>query len=190
MSSDKIKEMLVRSSQKLAREIAAKMKEKSEVEENLTEYTNQITFLEAKIEVHREKKDEHHQLLGAKKQQKSELFDKRDSLINEKRIIQSELDEPYSGSKTSLHGKIDELSNQIGEVIEQSKGISAEMQELYEKAQEETKLMNEAIDDLKQLQQDVDDKIFSYKKKMATIDNDLAHLRRKMKEIQDKIGSE
>ncbi len=164
--------------------------EKRTLETELNEYIDQLLIKEAKIEVLQEKKDELHSILSTKKKEKSKLFDKREELIDKKRLIQQEL---YDGltpteSKNTLLEKIAKMSENIGEVIEQSKKISEEMQQLYDETQMENKKINEYIQDFNQMKRDSDEFTMSYKKKIADADIELSNLRRKVAEIQKKLG--
>ncbi len=182
-------ESLKNSAQKLASEIATKTVEKRSLETELNEYIDQLLIKEAKIEVLQEKKDELHSILSSKKKEKSSLFDKREELIEKKRLIQQEL---YDGlapkeSKDTLTEKIAKLSENIGEVIDQSKKISEEMQKLYEETQIEQKKVYDNIQELNLMKRASDDLIMSYKKKIADADIELSNLRRKVSEIQNKL---
>jgi chromosome segregation ATPase len=175
--------------QKLASEIATKTKEKRTLESELDEYTNQLLINEAKIEILEENKGSLHEILSLKKKEKSNLFDKREELITEKRMLQQEFHSEMSSNerKDILTNKISELSENIGEVIEHSKKLSEEMQTIYDETQTEQEKIFRATQDLYQMKREAEETILSYKKKIADADSELSILRRKVSDIQNKL---
>lgn len=187
MTSDSIEELLRSSSKKIASQIAKKTKEKQSLEEQLHEYENSITRLEAKSEVHRERKEELHNKLATMKDKKNNLYSKRDQLIAEKRSFQDELYQTDAGDDSPLADKIESLSEEIGAIIEESKALTEKMQQIYEEAQEENEEMVETREKLNETKYESKNKILSYKRKISEIDRELNNLRRKMRSISDKL---
>lgn len=165
------------------------MTEKQSLETELQQYTDQILILEAKIEVSEEKMDTFREVIKEKKIVKDELFTERDQLIEEKRILQKEkFDTELDSQKDHISVTISSLSDKIGDVIENSKSLSAEIQEVYDESQVEYKNMISSRTELKSLQRESNQKILSYKRKIAEVENELNNLRSKMSQIQNKLS--
>lgn len=154
-------------------------------------YTDKILILEAKIELSEEKISAIREIIIDKKKRKDTLFKERDDLIHKKRLLQSE---KYEGdvyiNKGAISENIDELSNKIGEIIEESKSLSNFIQSKHDESQIEFKNKMNYIDELKTLQRDSNTKILEYKRKMSEIDTNLKQLRNKMNEIQVKLAND
>ncbi len=186
---DKLKKALIQSSKKYALEIASKTKEKQELESKFKEYNDKLLISEAKIEVYREKRDSINKQVAEKKIMKGEYFNKRDEFLQNKRMLQQELYDinvPQT-RKDVVKEKLNDLSEKIGIIIEDSKKISEEMQELHELSQVEHKNMKNAQDELYLLKRDSDKVATSIRRKISEIDNELSGLRRKMSDIQKKL---
>jgi uncharacterized coiled-coil DUF342 family protein len=192
ISTDKIREALLNSSKKLASEIAQKTIERKAVELQLKQFTEHLIIAEAKIEVHRENRDSLNALVQDKKQERSDLFDRRDELIEKKRTEQQGLYDEYNTEmkKDKIAEKVALISDEIGEVIDKNKIIANEMQELYEESQEEHNNMLLAIKEHKEMSYDTEKTILSYQKKMADRDAELTNLRRKMADVLEKLDKD
>ncbi|MCE7735539.1 MAG: hypothetical protein GPJ54_11720 [Candidatus Heimdallarchaeota archaeon] len=165
------------------------MKEKQSLETELQQYTDQILILEAKIEVSQERMDAFREAIKEKKIVKDKLFSERDELIENKRLLQREkFDIELHSQKDQISETINGLSDKIGEVIEKSKALSVEIQEIYDESQLGYKNMVAARTELKSLQRESNQKILSYKRKIADVDKELNNLRSKMSEIQNKLS--
>ncbi|MFV2015276.1 MAG: hypothetical protein ACC656_07610 [Candidatus Heimdallarchaeota archaeon] len=167
------------------------MKEKQLLETELQQYTDQILILEAKIEVFEEKMDTFREIIKEKKIEKNRLFSERDELIEEMRRLQKEKFETVMDSqKDRISENINKHSEKIGEVIENSKALSADIQAIYEESQVEYKNLIRSRDELKILQKESNQNVLVYKKKIADVENELTKLRNKMSEIQKKLSED
>lgn len=147
-------------------------------------------ILEAKIELSEEKMTTVNKIIKEKKIEKDELFMKRDSLIDEKRILQKEMYEEVYADKDGISENINKLSEEIGHIIENSKALSEEIQEKYDESQVEYEKLKTWREQLKIVQRESNNEMLSFKRKIAEIDNDLTKLRVKMSEIQEKLTTD
>ena len=118
--TDKITESLKKSSEKLAKAIAIRSTEKMALEKQLNDLDNEVTMLEAKIEIHKESRDKYHGELKEWKMKKEELFEIRDKVITEKRDLQTLYNESQR-SDQELATRIEQASERIGRIIEQGR---------------------------------------------------------------------
>lgn len=109
--------------------------------------------------------------------------------MQEKRILQQELyDATVSQSRKDLvKEKLNDYSDKIGKVIEESKKVSQEMQDLHAKSQVEHNNMKDAQDELYHLKGESDSVISGIQRKVSLLDNELSGLRRKIADIQKKL---
>ncbi|MCY3412184.1 MAG: hypothetical protein INQ03_11175 [Candidatus Heimdallarchaeota archaeon] len=186
--NDELEMSLKISAKKLSVRIAEKVKELKHIEEEINQYDNTETRMEAEIEVHREKRDSYQKQARDMRNKKSELHDKKNALLDRKRGVQAGImDGMTSEERGRLQKQINDLSDEIGAVFEEIDEVNQTIDSLYSKGQEEHEQMVESIENQKEWRRK-DGKSILLSRKMQT-ERDLTAMRRRMKTLQDKIGN-
>ena len=175
-----------KSAKNVAVQIALKTKEKEKLSKELVERENNVELLQAREEVHRQNRDRLHQERKEIQGGKQSLYEKSNDLQTRRKLIKSDM---YDGNrdwdKSQEDLKI--INNEIDAVMSEIKEINVGIDDKIQQAQIEHERWVEVKDELYKKRNMIERERERYNRSSVALENEIRALRRKMKDIQDKM---